>query len=114
MLSGESIFTKKACIADAPVICFTPNARMASGVKVSNAEANFRVSISRHSASTQSGVLSSKVRVFDIVIVLQRGAGYAGAGRDRQFSAAPRNSRPSNMNITSVKAAWGATHLRRD
>jgi hypothetical protein len=47
MLSGEPIFTKKACIADAPVICFTPNARIASGVKVSNAEANFSVSISR-------------------------------------------------------------------
>src|SRR5450631_2282606 len=72
MLSGESIFTKKACIADAPVICFTPNARMASGVKVSNAEANFSVSISRQSASIQSGVLSSSVRVFDIFIVLQR------------------------------------------
>src|SRR5450631_3025252 len=66
MLSGESIFTKKACIADAPVICFTPNARMASGVKVSNAEANFSVSISRQSASIQSGVPSSSVRVFDI------------------------------------------------
>src|SRR5450755_1319332 len=39
---------------------------MASGVKVSNAEANFSVSISRQSASIQSGVLSSSVRVFDI------------------------------------------------
>src|SRR5471032_980212 len=83
MLSGESIFTKKACIADVPVICFAPNARMASDVKVSNAEANFRVSISRHSASTQSGVLSSKVRVFDIVIVLQRGVGRT-SGADRK------------------------------
>jgi hypothetical protein len=31
MLSGESIFTKKACIANVPVICFTPYVRMRRG-----------------------------------------------------------------------------------
>jgi hypothetical protein len=48
------------------VICFTPNAMMASGVKVSNAEANYGEPISRQIASILSGVRSSSVRVFDI------------------------------------------------
>src|ERR1700694_5615514 len=108
MLSGESIFTKKACIADAPVICFTPNARMASGVKVSNAEANFSVSISRQSASIQSGVLSSSVRVFDIFHCPSTGAALrigelvttnspSGGGGD-----IPRSSRLSPFHQTAL------------